>query len=252
MKQDSRITTEGGETQTEGPDAPDRRRFLTRAGQAGAAWVLGGLLGAGASAGSAGIVRAQSEEEPVYPGKEQFLNRGSRPLNLETPVPLLDQEITPNALMFVRNHGTLPDVDAAAWKLTVDGEVERPLSLTLAQLQKDFPVVTEAALIECGGNGRALFDPKVPGNQWERGAVSCGRWSGVRLRDVLRAAGLKPGAVYAAGYGADDSLNPQSVPAFSRGIPSLPPRWCRPITSHLSLKTGLPEFPPKVSRSATK
>lgn len=196
------------------PASADRRRFLIRAGQAGALWTLGGWLAAGAAPRA-----ARAQENEVYPGKEQLLNRGSRPLNLETPVALLDQEITPSDLVFVRNHGTLPVVDAQSWRLTVDGEVERPLSITLPQLQKDFPVVTEPALIECGGNGRALFDPKVPGNQWERGAISCARWSGVRLRDLLKAAGLKPGAVYTAHYGADDSLNPGQVPPFSRGIP---------------------------------
>jgi DMSO/TMAO reductase YedYZ molybdopterin-dependent catalytic subunit len=179
--------------------------------------LLAGLIGTG---GMARLVRAQQEETgETYPGKEQLINRGSRPLNLETPLGLLDQEITPNSLHFVRNHGAIPAVDAGAWRLTIDGEVERPLTLSLAQLREDFPVVTEPALIECGGNGRAFFSPPVPGNQWERGAIGCARWTGVRLGDLLRAAGLKPSAVYLGCYGLDDSLNPQQAPRFSRGIP---------------------------------
>ena len=71
--------------------------------------------------------------------------------------------------------------------------------------------------MECAGNGRNLFVPEVSGTPWQRGAVACSEWMGVRLRDVLQAAGLKTSAVYTANYGEDvptDGSEP-----FSRGIP---------------------------------
>lgn len=60
------------------------------------------------------------------------------------------------------------------------------------------PSATHLACIECGGNGRANFSPPVRGNPWDRGAVGCSEWQGVRLRDLLQRAGLKDSAVYTA------------------------------------------------------
>ena len=70
-------------------------------------------------------------------------------------------------------------------------------------------------VLECAGNGRSLFTPKVDGNPWVRGAVGCSEWTGVRLRDVLKAAGLKETAVYTGNYGADLPIG--SGEPFSRG-----------------------------------
>ena len=67
------------------------------------------------------------------------------------------------------------------------------------------------------GNGRSLFTPKVDGTPWIRGAVGCSEWTGVRLRDVLKAAGLKETAIYTGNYGADLPIG--SGEPFSRGIP---------------------------------
>lgn len=207
----------------ERPPSAERRAFLRRAGQAGAAMFLSGALGSlGGMAGLAvrpSKAAAQSEAAESYPGKEGLIVRSPRPVNIETPVPLLDAEITPTARHFVRNNGLIPQVDLASYRLTIDGEVGRTLELSLDDLRSRFSVTTQAALIECGGNGRASFEPKVRGNQWDRGAIACAEWTGVRLRDVLNAAGLKASAVYLGHYGLDESLNPERVERFSRGIP---------------------------------
>lgn len=77
-----------------------------------------------------------------------------------------------------------------------------------------------ALTIECGGNGRAFFDPPAKGNQWTYGAVACSEWTGVRLRDVLKATGVQSGVVYTAHVGADAHLSgePGKLP-ISRGVP---------------------------------
>ena len=118
---------------------------------------------------------------------------GEMPLVAETPEELLDDETTPIAHFFVRNNGLLPEPaeDPEGWSFVVDGEVERPLRLTLAELKSRFPHKTYRMVLECGGNGRSFFEPKAEGNPWTNGGVGCAEWTGVSLGDVLREAGLK-------------------------------------------------------------
>ena len=145
-----------------------------------------------------------------------------RPLNMESPAHLLNDNVTPADRLFVRNNGLMPvDVDEAAWILQIDGEaVAQPINFSLDALKRDFEVVTLQMTLECGGNGRSEFDPPAPGNQWTTGAVGCPRWTGVRLRDVLNRVGVNPNARYIGYYGADQHLSktPGKYP-ISRGVP---------------------------------
>lgn len=141
-------------------------------------------------------------------------------LNGEPEAAALDAPLTPPDAFFVRNNGTMPDTGAAVdWRLTVSGEVLRPLSLSVADLQREFPVVSVIAVLECAGNGRAFLSPPVSGAQWRLGAVGCARWTGVRMRDVLEHAGLTTAAVYTAHHSPDRSLTAPDKEALSRGIP---------------------------------
>jgi sulfite oxidase len=141
-------------------------------------------------------------------------------VNGEPPADALDPMLTPAEAFFVRNNGDMPAaVDPEAWRLAVTGEVERPLSLGVAELMQSFPVVTITAVLECAGNGRAFLDPPVSGAQWRDGAVGCARWTGVRMRDLLERAGVKPSAVYTGHHSPDRSLTSPDRPALSRGIP---------------------------------
>ena len=147
-----------------------------------------------------------------------------RPLNQETPPHLLDDDITPITKMFVRNNGQVPEIalkgDLAGWTLTIDGEVERILNLSMADLQRDFTHYTYQLQIECAGNGRAGFFPPTEGNMWTFGAISCAEWTGVRLKDVLSKAGIKKTAVYTGYYGLDPHLSGDaSKVSISRGTP---------------------------------
>jgi DMSO/TMAO reductase YedYZ molybdopterin-dependent catalytic subunit len=133
----------------------------------------------------------------------------------ETPLDLLTTYITPNDLFFVRHHWNANAPDPGTWKLTVEGEVSRPLSLSLAELRR-FPRTTATCVLQCAGNGRGLFQPPVPGVQWRYGAVGNARWTGVRVRDLLERAGLKPGAKHLHTEGTDDP--PGKVPPFHRSL----------------------------------
>jgi DMSO/TMAO reductase YedYZ molybdopterin-dependent catalytic subunit len=156
-------------------------------------------------------------------GKANLVILGDKPLVAETPEHLLNDDVTPNDRIFIRNNGIVPDAfagDPNNWSLTIDGEVNAPLKLTLGELKQKFKPVTYAMQMECGGNGRAFFEPKASGNQWTNGAISNARWTGVRLKDVLQAAGLKSTAVYTGHFGADPHLSGDTTkPAISRGVP---------------------------------
>ncbi|EAR16681.1 Sulfite oxidase and related enzyme [Robiginitalea biformata HTCC2501] len=152
----------------------------------------------------------------------EMVVRNSRPWNLEARAHLLDDAVTPNKYMFIRNNGLIPErPDPAAWTLTLDGEAVRgKKSYTLADLKNNFRKYTYRLTLECGGNGRSEFNPPASGNQWEVGAVSCAEWGGVRLRDVLEDAGYTDRAVYVGYHAADTHLSgdPGKEP-ISRGVP---------------------------------
>lgn len=157
------------------------------------------------------------------PGKsDQLRVLNDRPLNAETPAHLLDNDLTPNSLFFVRNNGLPPvNPDAATWTLTVGGEsAKREKSYTLQELKSRFKNINLDLTLECGGNGRSEFNPPAKGNQWSTGAVGCARWTGVKLKDVLQDVGIKSNAVYLGYYGADSHLSGDpDKNSISRGVP---------------------------------
>jgi DMSO/TMAO reductase YedYZ molybdopterin-dependent catalytic subunit len=174
-----------------------------------------------ASAGAAAVA-AQPRDvfgglQPGRTGKHaRLIARSARPVDFETPVDLLDSFITPLDAFYVRGHMTTPAIDAHEWRLHVDGEVGASRTLSVADLRA-LPAVSVTATLECAGNGRAFFDPPVAGIQWRKGAVGTSRWTGVRLRDVLVAAGASNAAGYVWMAGGDRPLGTQ--PPFVRQLP---------------------------------
>ncbi len=201
----------------------DRRGFLQGAGLASMAALVGASIPFHRNMPAGLIPSALADEQSGFKidGKDGLSVLNDRPLNAETLAHLLDDAVTPTARHFIRNNGVPPeDVDPATWTLTVDGEVDNAMALTIDQMKEQFEVVTLQLQIECGGNGRSAFNPPARGNQWTVGAVACSEWTGVRYADVLKAAGVKDGAVYTAHYGADGHLSgdPEKLP-ISRGVP---------------------------------
>jgi DMSO/TMAO reductase YedYZ molybdopterin-dependent catalytic subunit len=124
------------------------------------------------------------------------------PENLEFPFPALADFTTPNEQFYVRSHFPVPALNAKSWRLKIEGEVNQELELALPAIVK-MRSDTRMATLECAGNGRIFLNPKVDGAQWELGAVSNARWTGVPLGDLLTLAGVKPGAVEVIFEGAD-------------------------------------------------
>ena len=205
-------------------DRVTRRRFLTTLGKGAALALL--TFGAGPQAAARGLfgrglLPSAWEHVPDAPlPKPDMIVHGAQPFNGEFPPHLLDDPVTPTARHFVRNNGAIPErahrKDLHGWTLRVDGEVRHALDLSLADLFC-FPQVTMQVVVECAGNGRSLFTPPVGGTPWLRGAVACSEWTGVRLRDLLEAAGVTDRAVYVASFGED--APPDGGEPFSRGIP---------------------------------
>src|SRR5215472_7376563 len=151
------------------------------------------------------------------PGEDGLIVRSFRFVDLETPVEYFNTWLTPVPRFFVRNHMHEPsELDAPTWRLTISGEVEKPITLSLADLARlqSHSVVNT---LECAGNGRGLYRPQVPGVQWQKGAVSTARFSGPRLRDVLQRAGVKSSGKHVMFRGLDEV--PGKVPPFIRSIP---------------------------------
>ena len=198
----------------------DRRGFLKNIGLAAVGTLVGAAIPFHRNMPE-GFIPAAFADAQVTNGKDGLTLLNDRPLNAETPPHLLDDAVTPTSRHFVRNNGIPPiDIDADNWSLTVDGLVDTPLSLSIDDLRKNFEVVSQNLVIECGGNGRAMFNPPARGNQWTYGAVGCSSWTGVRLRDVLHAAGVKDSAIYTAHEGADEHLSgKEGKMPLSRGMP---------------------------------
>jgi len=197
-----------------------RRKFIKR----GTFWVTAAYAGLPALNGSGirPLNKGLASLRPI-PGKhEELIILNDRPWNAETPPHLLDDLITPADKLFVRNNGLVPEIGSVEnWTLEVSGEsVVAPKTYTFAELRSQFPVHTYQLTIECGGNGRAEFDPPAKGNQWKVGAIGCPEWTGIRLRDILEDVGLKDDAQYVAYYGKDIHLSgdPEKV-VISRGVP---------------------------------
>jgi DMSO/TMAO reductase YedYZ molybdopterin-dependent catalytic subunit len=199
----------------------DRRGFLKGAGLATMGALIGAAIPFHRNMPSGFIPEAMAATGMKIKGKKGVTILNDRPVNVETPPHNLNDDVTPTSRHFIRNNGIPPeDMNPENWMLTIDGFVNNPLKLSIADLKSKFEVVTRKICIECGGNGRAFFDPKAKGNQWTLGAVACSEWTGVRLIDVLKAAGVKKQAIYTAHYGADTHLSgkPGKLP-ISRGVP---------------------------------
>src|SRR5262245_25856067 len=207
-----------------------RRGFFAGSGLAAMSATVGGTIpfAANMPGGLVPAAFAQGGEPPKgpqylkFPGKsDKLVVLGDRPLVAETPEQLLDDDTTPTDKFFIRNNAQVPEESNApdAWKIVIDGEVNQKLEITLREIKSRFRPVTQRMVLECGGNGRSFFTPQARGNQWTNGGAGCAEWTGVRLADVLRAAGVKPSAVFTGHYGVDRSLADASKDAISRGVP---------------------------------
>lgn len=154
-----------------------------------------------------------------FPQKGAMVLQSVRPPILETPFEVFDKGyITPNDRFYVAWHsGAIPTtVDPSAFRLSVHGNVRRPVSLSLAEI-RSLPKVEVTAIDQAPGNSRGMFQPRVPGVQWGNGGMGNAKWTGVRLKDILDKAGIMPGTVQVRFKGAEKSSNP-GVPPYMKSL----------------------------------
>lgn len=131
------------------------------------------------------------------------------PCNAETPLDRLRARFTtPQPDFYVRSHGTVPVIAEDAHRLRVQGRVARPLDLSMHELRTSFAGCTVMAVMQCAGNRRADLHRvrSVLGAPWAGGAIGNAVWTGVRLADVLRAAGADAGPSLHVAFDACDRV----------------------------------------------
>src|SRR5438445_13035715 len=185
------------------------RRLLRTAG-------FGGLALLSAPAGAQTTVDLPLPGGPAarpitnsFPQKGSMILQRTRPPLLETPWEVFDKGVfTPNDQFYVRWHwAVIPtDIDIGKFSLTVRGHVNQTLSLSLNDILHGLPSVQLSAVNQCSGNSRGFFQPRVPGGEWANGAMGNALWTGVRLKDVLDKAGVKPGAVQVRFKGLEEPV----------------------------------------------
>lgn len=171
----------------------------------------------------------------LWDKREDMVVHRPDPYNAESdPAVLLEHFRTDADRFYSRNHGRIPDIAAADWSLTVDGLVDAPQVLGLGELQGRFDPVTVTATLQCAGNRRADLSSlaSIPGEQWGPCAISTASWTGVRLADVLAAAGVRPAAAHVEFSAPDlaDEVQPpetygSSVPLAKAASPDVLIAW---------------------------
>jgi sulfite oxidase len=201
-----------------------RRDFLTTGMHLASASVFAGMLEEALGAGKRSSpiwasreLRGQggSGAAPQGPNAEGMIVYSEEYVTREMPMSLLKSWITPAEHFFVRNNEHMPEVNLADWRLSVTGEVARPLTLTMDEFAKIEPRSVTNTL-ECAGNGRAFFQPRIKGVPWARGGVGNAVFKGPPLGELLRLAGAKSAARHVAFRG---TALPSRDPQFIRSIP---------------------------------
>jgi len=215
------------------PSNLTRRRLLTGAGST--------LAWAGLSAGLSGRALADSQEPAAL--------SNPKPVSPQRPLPPYAQwkdadalivhsantietrraaigtgGITPLDKVFIRNNVAPPSEDIVrdrdAWTLDVQG-VKNPRSFTLAELKK-LGIASVAMVLQCSGNGRAYYPHKPSGTQWTTGAAGCVVFTGVPVRELLKAVGgMQAGAKFMTSTGGEAipaGIDPNTI-KVERSVP---------------------------------
>jgi sulfane dehydrogenase subunit SoxC len=138
--------------------------------------------------------------------------------NRGMPLEALRYDVTPTGMHYLLVHFDIPHVDAGTWRLEVGGNVESRLSLSFPDLEA-MPARTLPVTMECAGNGRARLTPRPVSQPWLVEAVGTAMWTGVPLRDVVSAAGVRPDTAELVFTGADHGVQGGEEQDYQRGLP---------------------------------
>jgi sulfane dehydrogenase subunit SoxC len=125
--------------------------------------------------------------------------------NHSMPLEALSHDVTPVGMHYLLTHFDIPLVDAASWRLFVEGLVARPLALSLEELRRR-KTVTLPVTFECAGNGRGRLSPRPRSQPWLGEAVGTGEWTGIPLRALLEEAEPTEEAIEVVFTGVDHGV----------------------------------------------
>ncbi|KHF40130.1 sulfite oxidase [Halalkalibacter okhensis] len=145
---------------------------------------------------------------------------GIQPENQETPISFLSTNAMSSELFFKRNHFSYPTLTYSNYWLPINGLVSTPKVFSLQEIVK-LPSKTIKVALECAGNKRSLFEPKTFGDQWGKGAISQGFWTGVPLTTLLEATGMNANAkeILFEGYDKGKRTDLNNEYSYSRSLP---------------------------------
>ena len=153
-----------------------------------------------------------AKDELIYPEELAlaFRNRG-------LPLEGIRYPVTPTGMHYLLTHFDIPDVDASAWRLKVNGLVSSEASLSLEDV-KSLPKVTLPVTMECAGNGRARLSPRPISQPWLLEAIGTSEWGGTPLKGVLAQAGISEDATEVLFTGRDEGLQGGEVQLYQRSL----------------------------------
>ncbi|MGZ6784158.1 MAG: sulfite oxidase [Nocardioidaceae bacterium] len=156
--------------------------------------------------------RVADETEAIGPDELGLAAR-----NHGMPLEAMRWDVTPLGLHYLLTHFDIPFLAAESWRLEVGGHVERPLSLSLADVRAR-PGVTRRVTLECAGNGRARLLPRPVSQPWLHEAVGTMEWTGTPLAPLLREAGLTAAATDVVFTGSDHGVERGTEQDYQRGL----------------------------------
>ncbi|HUG89433.1 MAG TPA: molybdopterin-dependent oxidoreductase [Planctomycetaceae bacterium] len=189
-----------------------RRAFLGRTAAGAAAALLA----------SSGRPRAEDSRAAAARIEKDLIVHETSPHNAEPALDkLVESWITPLEHFYVRSHGNTPEIDPREYRLSVEGLIERPLRMGLAELRERFQPASAVAALTCAGNRRREHSRTKPvgGVPWDAGAIGNARWAGAKLSDLLRAAGVRDGAKHVWLEGLDEIGHAGEIIPFGGSLP---------------------------------
>lgn len=182
----------------------------------------GGILVAGGTFVGSSFPRSKGfAQDKLGSETKDLIFRTTDPRNGEPELSkLVKSWLTPTKHFYVRSHAPNPVIDPAEFRLSIEGMVDKPMTIGLKELSK-FKSINTTATLTCAGNRRAEFNAegKVGGVQWGAGAIGNATWGGVSLADVLKAAGVGEGAKHVWFEGLDEIAKGDKVIPFGGSIP---------------------------------
>ncbi len=197
----------------------NRRNFLSRSAS--------GLAGAAAASFLPWSVASRTsgamwDEAPIDLAKADLIYRTRAPRNGEPRLEELVKDwITPTPQFYIRSHGPNPSIVADQFKVSIEGMVEKPLVFSIAELIEKFPKSSVTCTVSCAGIRRYEFikEKAIKGVAWQEGPIGNAVWSGVRLSDVLKAAGIQSEAKHVWFEGSDEIVDGEATFPFGGSVP---------------------------------